>query len=207
MVDQAQSLQPESVDRIRDIIFGPKMRDYEQRFEAVMRDLERLQQDLDHLNEQLVAKDAAQTRALQGVRQELAKASGDIRSELKAETGRLTTHSAEQNAAQSAALQSARQDLSQAGADARAALTAEIEQLAGQLSEHDATQKTSLQTLRQELRKADAELREELRKSAQRLTDEKTDRGALGDLFIELGQHVKSGGTLADILKTLDQAG
>ena len=37
MADSQDAVQGESVDRIRDIIFGPKMRDYEQRFEALVR--------------------------------------------------------------------------------------------------------------------------------------------------------------------------
>lgn len=61
--------------------------------------------------------------------------------------------------------------------------------------------------MRQELRKADADLREELRQVMQRLTDDKTDRSMLGELFVELGNHVKSGGSLSDILQGLDQPG
>ncbi len=60
MPDAQPTLQGESVDRIRDIIFGPKMRDYELRFEAIVRDLDRLQQELDQLSEQLTSKDATQ---------------------------------------------------------------------------------------------------------------------------------------------------
>jgi hypothetical protein len=41
----------------------------------------------------------------------------------------------------------------------------------------------------------------------QRLTDDKTDRSTLGELFVELGNHIKSGGNLADLLQGLDQPG
>jgi chromosome segregation ATPase len=204
---EQQMLQVESVERIRDIIFGPKMRDYEQRFEAVMRDLDRLQQELDHLSEQLAAKDAAQSRAVQAVRQDMTKTGGEVRNELKAESARLSTQMNEQNTAQSSALQSAKHEHNQVTAELQTALKADIEQLNCVVADQEAAQKSSLQNLRQELRKADADLREELRKIAQRLTDEKTDRGALGDLFIELGQHVKSGGTLVDMLKSIDLPG
>ena len=40
---------PREVDRIRDILFGGQMREYEQRFQVMQRDLERLQQELDRL--------------------------------------------------------------------------------------------------------------------------------------------------------------
>lgn len=167
MSTQAEPVQGESVDRIRDIIFGPKMRDYEQRFEAIARDMDRMQKELDRLVEQLAANDAAQNKSLQALRQELVRAHGE----------------------------------------SQAALKSEIDRVGSQLAEEQTTQKANLQNLRQELRKADADLRDELRQIAQRLTEQKPDRGALGDLFIELGNHVKTGGSLADLLKGIDQPG
>jgi chromosome segregation ATPase len=204
MADPQQPLQGESVERIREIIFGPKMRDYEQRFEAVTRDLGRLQQELDHLNEQLTAKDAAQGKNLQGMRQELRQTGSDLRKELKAEITRAGAQLTEQTAAQATNLQTLRQELHQADDDLHAQAKADLEELATQMAEQDAVQKTNLGDLRQELRKADADLREELRQIAQRLTDDKTDRSTLGELFIELGGHLKTGGSLADLLQNLE---
>jgi predicted nucleic acid-binding Zn-ribbon protein len=116
----------QEVDRIRDIIFGPQMRDYEQKFNTVQRDLDRLQQELDRLNEQLTDQDSNQSK--------------------------------------------------------------------------------KLQALRRELRQADDDLRDELRQTAERLITEKVDRVALGDLFVELGNHLKTGGSLADLLKSVTEA-
>ena len=115
----------EEVDRIRDIIFGHQMRDYEQRFQIVQRDLERLQQEIDRLTEQLADQDSSQSK--------------------------------------------------------------------------------KLQDLRREMRKADDSLRDELRETAQRLTIEKVDRVALGELFIELGTHLKTGGSLVELLRSLEE--
>jgi len=113
------------VDRIRDIIFGPQMREYGQRFENVQRDLDRLQGEIDHL----------------------------------------------------------------------------VEQLADQAGD----QSKKLQTLRREMRQADDGLREELRQTAQKLMADKVDRVALGELFIELGTQLKTGGSLADFLKIVEE--
>lgn len=113
----------QDVDRVREIIFGPQMRDYDQRFQLVQRDLERLQQDLDRLAEELAEQGQNQTK--------------------------------------------------------------------------------KLQQLRQEVRQSDDDLRQELRQTAQQLTLDKVDRVALGELFIELGTHLKRGGSLADLLKDL----
>lgn len=120
---QAESI--EEVDRIRDIIFGHQMRDYEQRFQILQRDLERLRQEIDRLTEQLADQDSSQSK--------------------------------------------------------------------------------KLQDLRREMRKADDGLRDELRETAQRLTIEKVDRVALGELFIELGTHLKTGGSLAELLRSLEE--
>ena len=205
MADKEQATGAESVDRIRDIIFGPKMRDYEQRFEAVAHDIGRLQQELDRLNEQLTTKDTAQSRNLQALRQEVRQTGDELKAALKSETGRLTAQLAEQNAAHTASEKTLRQELQQADSDLHAALKAEITRLDTELADQVTAQETALQNLRQELRKADADLREELRRITQRLTDEKTDRATLGELFIELGNQVKTGGSLADLLQSLDQ--
>jgi hypothetical protein len=111
------------VDRIRDIIFGPQMREYEQRFTSIKHDLDRLQQEVDRLAEQL--------------------------------------------------------------------------------NEQDGTHNKKLQALRKETRQGDDALREELRQIAKTLTGDKVDRIALGELFTELGAHLKTGGSLTDLLERI----
>jgi predicted nucleic acid-binding Zn-ribbon protein len=114
----------QEVDRIRDIIFGSQMREYEQRFQVVQRDLNRLQQELDRL--------------------------------------------------------------------------------ADQLSEQDREQSKKLQALRGEMRQADDDLRDELRQAVDQLMTAKVDRVALGDMFVEMGQRLKTGGSLSDLLGALE---
>ena len=116
----SDSEEPKDVDRVRDIIFGPQMRDYDQRFVMIQRDLERLRQELELLNEQV--------------------------------------------------------------------------------GENDREQSKRVQNLRREARQSDDDLRNELRQTAQRLMIEKVDRLALGDLLIEMGNHLKTGGLLSDTL-------
>jgi len=130
MTDEQSNATPQvesaqEVERIRDIIFGAQMRNYDQQFQTVQRDLERLQQEIDQLTEQLADQDSAQGK--------------------------------------------------------------------------------KLQDLHREMRKADDDLRTELRQTAQKLTTDKVDRVALGELFIELGTHLKTGGSIADMLKGLGE--
>ena len=113
----------QEVERIREIIFGSQMRDYQKSFQSIKRDLERLQEGIDRLSEQL--------------------------------------------------------------------------------SVQESNQNEKLQNLRKELRKADDDLRDELRQTAGKLGDEKVDRAVLGQLFTEVGAQLKSGGSLADLLKGL----
>ncbi len=81
---------PQDVERIRDIIFGRQMRDYEGRFSAVMRDLERLQQEIDRLTEALSEQDTDHAKKMQALRQELRTADDGIRNELRDTAQRLT---------------------------------------------------------------------------------------------------------------------
>jgi len=66
------------------------MRDYEGRFSAVMRDLERLQQEIDRLTEALAEQDTDHAKKMQALRQELRAADDGIRSELRDTAQRLT---------------------------------------------------------------------------------------------------------------------
>ncbi len=73
----------QEVDRIRDIIFGPQMRDYQQRFQNVERDLERLQQEIDTLTQQLADQDSGQSKKVQSLRNDMRKADDNLRDELR----------------------------------------------------------------------------------------------------------------------------
>ena len=147
MADAPESVQGEPVDRIRDILFGPKMRDFEARFDILSRDMSRLQGELDQLGEQLTAKDAGQGKALQGLRQELRQVSGELRSEHKGEMTRLGTQLAEQAAAQGTNLQALRQELRQADSDLQTKIHADLEQLGAQTAEQNTNLQASLQAL------------------------------------------------------------
>jgi len=80
----------EEVGRIRDILFGHQMRDYQQRFDALRRDLERLQGELDRLRQQLADQDADQGKKLGSLRQEARDADEALRGELRETAAQLS---------------------------------------------------------------------------------------------------------------------
>jgi predicted nucleic acid-binding Zn-ribbon protein len=86
--EQAGPIQ--EVDRIRDIIFGPQMRDYQDRFQQVTRDLQRLEKELGRLSQQLADQDSNQSKKLQALRRELREADDDLRGELRRSADQLT---------------------------------------------------------------------------------------------------------------------
>ena len=81
---------PEKMDRVRDIIFGPQMRDYEQKFKIIKRDLERMQQEVNQLNERLTEQDTNQLKKLQALHRDTRQADEDLRSELRQTADKLT---------------------------------------------------------------------------------------------------------------------
>jgi septal ring factor EnvC (AmiA/AmiB activator) len=78
-----------------------------------------------------------------------------------------------------------------------------IVQLQEQLNNREQDQSRRLQALRREMSDADDSIRAELRQSTAQLFDEKVDRSILGELFIELGSQIKSGGSLNNLLQDL----
>jgi DNA anti-recombination protein RmuC len=82
MSDQQLQTSSQDVERIRDIIFGTQMRDYQDRFVAVQEELVRLRQDLDQLAERLVQQDGSQGEKLDALRLETRQATEALRDEL-----------------------------------------------------------------------------------------------------------------------------
>jgi hypothetical protein len=78
------------VDRIRDIIFGPQMRDYDQRFRVFQDDLDRLQRALDRLGEVQSEHEASFAKKLQALRAELRQDDDGLRAELRKAVEKLT---------------------------------------------------------------------------------------------------------------------
>ncbi len=78
------------ISRIRDIIFGAEMRNYDKQFQAIQRELEQLRQQLQQLGAQLAQQDATQTQRLSELEQTTLAADNALRNELQAAVKMLT---------------------------------------------------------------------------------------------------------------------
>lgn len=80
---------PRDIERVRDIIVGPQMRDYEQRFQTLQRDMERLRNEIVELGVQLTEQDQEHNRRVQNLRREARQSDDDVRNEARAVAQRL----------------------------------------------------------------------------------------------------------------------
>ena len=80
----------QDVGRIREIIFGSQMRDYEGRFRLLQRDLENLKDELEALREQAGKQDKDQSKKLQKLRDDTRQSDDDLRAEMREAVDRLT---------------------------------------------------------------------------------------------------------------------
>ncbi len=88
---QAKSLvgKDQDVERIREILFGAQMREYNQRFATLQRDLDRLQKELERTRQQLAEKDEALGKQVEAVRSEARQGDEELRSELREASDKL----------------------------------------------------------------------------------------------------------------------
>jgi len=82
-------------------------------------------------------------------------------------------------------------------------LQQQLDQLAEQVEQRDTNQSNKTHELRNEVRQGNAALREELRAIADALTNDKVDRVALAEMFVQLASHLKDGASLGELLQGL----
>jgi len=88
---KADAANDQEVDRIRDIIFGPQMRDYDQRFHNILDDIDRANRAIERLGEVQSEHEANFNKKVQALRTELRQEDDSLRAELRQAIDRLTT--------------------------------------------------------------------------------------------------------------------
>lgn len=206
MAAKPASVQPaagsQDIARVRDILIGPLMRDYDQRFQLVQRDVERLQKLLDQMTEQLHQQADSQTQSLDC---QVERLSG----QLTEQDQRLAGKAADESAKIQSRFEELASRLEQQGSAQALKLSQEAERRDKQLAALDATIAKKFQTLQRETRAGDDELRRELREMVEKLTYDKADRQSLGQMLVEIGDQLIRGGgavSLDDLLTSLPAA-
>ena len=159
-----------NVDKIRDILFGSQMRDYEKRF---VRLEERLAKASDALRDDL-------KKRFDGLE-------SFVRQEMEALNHRLNKEKAERGEALHELTRESREN----GKNLEHKLSALEEHLAGAQGDLRTRILEQSKSLDAEIRKTQSELEAALEREASTLRHEKTDREALGDLFSELGLRLR----------------
>lgn len=199
-----QRLQQAEVDRLREILFGAQIEEYERRFADLRREVQRIGNDL--LEN---ARTPWRSRKNNGARLEM----------LELDTRRLTDDArreSDRQRSREALMQQiatqVRQHDDQLKAtgetvlDLRKMQTSQESELrsvrAGMVDVRDQIEQRA-QALRREIRHTEDELRAELRRIADRLEYQKTDRKALASMLIELAARLETGSTVTDLLEGL----
>lgn len=159
-----------NVDKIRDILFGSQMRDYEKRF---VRLEERMTKASEALRDDLTVR--------------LDSLESFVRQEMEALSQRLKAEKTER--ADSV------QDLTRESRDAAKALEHKLSQVEEQLASAQGDLRARIldqtKSLTQEIQKMHREMQSALERETEILRKEKTDRAMLGDLFNEIGLRLK----------------
>ncbi len=165
-VSQQAAPPGESVDRIRDIIFGAQMRDYEARFNSLE---ERLTQNLNQLREQTENR--------------LQKLAAKLETELESEIGERKTNLKQLGQRLKEAEGGLLEKIDNQGTHTKTELSRLQEHLSGK------TDETAGQ-LRQEIESLSRQTEQRLRQ----LTHDKTDRAALAALLADVADRLSSDG-------------
>lgn len=196
---EAMPANPQEIARIRDILLGPHIREYDQRFQQTARDLDRLRMDIEKLTEQLHEQAESQARSLDQQVQRL-------QSNLASQEQQGIERAAEESSHVNARLTELGGRLDAQSASQSERLKQEAERLDRSIASLDSSASKKLQSLQKEMRQSDDDLRKELRDLVDRLTDEKTDRRSLGQMLVEIGSQLSTGGAavgLDDLLAGL----
>ena len=199
-----QKLPGAEVDRLRQVIFGAQMEEYERRFSDLRRDMDRILSDLRLVQDSVSEFEKTQTKRIEGLERDMRRANDEIRRELDRLSAREAT-------VQQLLTRTQQQELFSRGVsdrvgelrDAYTQYERELASFKGTVTEHRDQQDRKLDALKYEVRQAEDNLRAELRRVADRLGDQKTDRKALAAMLMEVATRLETGSSVTGLLEGL----
>ncbi|NTV64589.1 MAG: hypothetical protein HGA65_13800 [Oscillochloris sp.] len=203
--DQVRSrLRRAEVDRLRDILFGAQIEEYERRFTDLHREQERTGSDLRLLQDRFGEFEKALLRRFDALELETRRLSEELRREQERQRGRDVLF--QQLAAQ---VRQHEETIVGSGASildlkrTQTAHEAEIRATKTELIDTRDQIEQRSQNLRREIRSSEDAVRNELRRIADRLENQKTDRRALASMLTEIATRLETGNTVTDLLENL----
>lgn len=205
-----QPLRKAETERLRDILFGSQMEEYERRFADLRREIDRVLNDWERAREAMDESREAQRERLDGFEREWRASHQALNHELdKVRTqGPVLQNLVPQMRQLQVLINGFGRELS----DIRGSLTRENQELRALRStveQYRDQQERNLDTLKREKRLAEDELKDELRRVADRLGEEKTDRKVLAAILVELASRLETGydpSGMLEVLTTPDEA-
>lgn len=201
----SQRLQGAEVDRLRQVIFGPQMEEYERRFADVQREIERVGNDLRLVQDTVSDFEKRQTKRLDALEREMRRANDEMQREierLKNREGiiqRLLTRAQQQEMTNQRTAEQTQEAQERSGQ-----LERDLRMLRGTLTDYQEQQTRKLDGLRREIRQAEDNLRSELRRITDRLNDQKTDRKALSAMLMEVATRLETDNSMTGLLEDLN---
>lgn len=197
-----QPMREAEAERLRDILFGTKMEEYERRFTDLRREIDRVLNDLRQARDAMEEFREAQRERIDAVERELRQSHEDLTREVERVRGQGPI--LQQLIPQTRQLQLLVNGINQEVGDLRGSLVREnqdLRALRSTIEQYRDQYERSLDTLKREKRQAEDELKEELRRVADRLDDQKTDRKVLAAILIELATRLETGYNATGILE------
>lgn len=202
-----QRIQGAEVDRLRQVIFGEQMEEYERRFADVRREMERILTDLRVVQDSVAEFEKSQTKRLEALERDMRRANDELRRDVDRLGSRETALQQLVTRAQQLDLHSqSTQEMLQELRTTQQQQENEVRNVKSILGENRDQQERRLDTLKREVRQAEDDLRAELRRVTDRLGDQKTDRKALAAMLMEVATRLETGSTVTGLLEGLTSA-
>lgn len=202
-----QRMQGAEVDRLRQVIFGEQMEEYERRFADARREMERMLTDLRVVQDSVSEFEKSQTKRIEALEREIRRTNDELRRDIERLGGRETVLQQLLTRAQQQELhsKSVAENLHELSTT-QGQRESEVRAIKSALAENRDQQERKLDVLKREVRQAEDELRAELRRVTDRLGDQKTDRKALAAMLMEVATRLETGSTVTGLLEGLTAA-
>ncbi len=202
-----QRLRGAEADRIREIIFGGQMQEYERRFTDLQREMERVLTDLRQVQDGISDFEKGQTKRIETLERETRQTDDELRREV------------DRLGAQEAMMQQLLTQVRQQEILAQTSQenTSELRKAVGQqeqsiralrttVNENRDQRERKLDIVKREVRQAEDGLLTELRRVTDRLDNQKTDRKALAGMLMEIATRLETGSSVTGLLEGLSNS-